>query len=115
MYFIVKNCQKTFQIACDFTTGNQREQEGKCESSSPPSLQPYTVLFLEKKHLPGISQGTENGIRFTVPGLRNYIPARPFQYCTGQGATLEEAEQDAARKALQSIRASDSEVARVFV
>lgn len=72
------------------------------------------ILFLEKKHLPGISQGTENGIRFTVPGLRNYIPARPFQYCTGQGATLEEAEQDAARKALQSIRSSDSEVARVF-
>lgn len=51
----------------------------------------------------------------TGPGLRNYIPARPFQYCTGQGGTLEEAEQDAARKALQSIRASDSEVARVFV
>jgi len=46
------------------------------------------------------------------PDGSNYIPARPFQYCTGQGATLEEAEQDAARKALQSIRSSDSEVAR---
>ena len=46
-------------------------------------------------------------------GLRNYIPARPFQYCIGQGATLEEAEQEAARKALQSIRSADSEVARV--
>ena len=46
------------------------------------------------------------------PDGSNYIPARPFQYCTGQGATLEEAEQDAARKALHSIRSSDSEVAR---
>lgn len=46
------------------------------------------------------------------PDGSNYIPARPFQYCNGQGATLEEAEQNAARYALQSIRSADSEVAR---
>ena len=46
------------------------------------------------------------------PDGSNYIPARPFHYCSGRGPTLQEAEQDAARKALAVIRKADSEVAR---
>jgi len=46
------------------------------------------------------------------PDGSNYIPARPFHYCSGRGRTLEDAEQDAARKALAVIRRADSEVAR---
>lgn len=114
MYFLVKNCQKTFKIACNFTRGNPKGNRGK-KREFPFRHLFNPILFLEKKNLPGIfPKGIRRFSRFTGPGLRNYIPARPFQYCTGQGGTLEEAEQDAARKALQSIRASDSEVARVF-
>eukprot|EP00438_Fugacium_kawagutii_P035254 Skav227213 [mRNA] locus=scaffold2048:364147:365493:- [translate_table: standard] len=46
------------------------------------------------------------------PDGSNYIPARPFHYYSGRGPTLEEAEQDAARKALVVIRKADSETAR---
>ena len=75
-----------------------------------------TLYYFWSFHLPGIFPKVSGGFPVsTGPGLRNYIPARPFQYCTGQGGTLEEAEQDAARKALQSIRSSDSEVARVLL
>ena len=83
------------------------------EFKNPPSIQPYTISG-EKKPSWNFPRYRKRYPWITVPGLRNYIPARPFQYCTGQGATLEEAEQDAARKALHSIRSSDSEVARAF-
>ena len=46
------------------------------------------------------------------PDGSNYIPARLFHYVSGKGATYEDAENDAYRKALLIIRKADSEIAR---
>ena len=48
----MKNWQKTFKIACDFTRGNRRRKHGKCENSKIRHLF-NPILFLDKKNLPG--------------------------------------------------------------
>ena len=46
------------------------------------------------------------------PDGSKHIPARPFRYCGGKGESIEDCEQEAARKALSVIRSADSETAR---
>ncbi|CAJ1345514.1 unnamed protein product [Effrenium voratum] len=47
-----------------------------------------------------------------MPDGSNYIPAMLFHYHHGVGDSLEDAEQEAARKALAAIREADSEITR---
>ncbi|CAJ1445201.1 unnamed protein product [Effrenium voratum] len=47
-----------------------------------------------------------------MPDGSNYIPAMLFHYYHGVGDSLEDAEQEAARKALAAIREADSEITR---